>query len=261
MDRPRLSRSRHPHLPSRQARVLLYGRFMGRRATGRMGSGRGSNELTHFRRSVVEALAAATACLLVRCSPRRTPLQLFRRRRRRNARITGLRRFHVHQLHFENQGRIRWNSRSTLLAVGEIRRDEKLELGADLHQLEGLGPAFDDTANWKHCRLTAFIRTVEFSSIRQRAAVIDRDGVATFRLRATAFFQYFVLQTAPSRFDTFVSFCCISFSNAVIVSLTSCSLRSGFLPDRASLNPAVNASWFTSTFCRLKLKPTLRPMA
>ena len=38
MDRARLSRGRHPHLPLRQARLLQLGRFVGRRAAGRMGS-------------------------------------------------------------------------------------------------------------------------------------------------------------------------------------------------------------------------------
>src|SRR5438132_5675479 len=59
--------------------------------------------------------------------------ELFRRRRQ--ARFPGLRRFHIHQLHLENQDRVWRNSWPPLLAIGKICRNEKLNFGADLHQL------------------------------------------------------------------------------------------------------------------------------
>src|SRR5207237_4286028 len=97
---------------------------------------------------------------------------------------------------------------SPLLTVGQTCRNEKLILGADLHQLKSLGPAFDDTADRKRRRLTALVGTVEFRPIHQRAAIIYRHGVATFWLCAAAFFQDFVLQTALGRFHAFLGFVC-----------------------------------------------------
>src|SRR5206468_11118008 len=117
--------------------------------------------------------------------------ELFRRRRR--ARLTGLRRFHIHQLHFENQDRVWRNSWPPLLAVGKICRNEKLKLGADLHQLERFSPTFDNASDWKRGWLAAFVGTVEFSAVNQGAAVVYRHAVAAFRLRAGTFFQHFIL--------------------------------------------------------------------
>ena len=93
-----------------------------------------------------------------------------------------------------------------MFAVSKIWRNEELILRTDFHQLKRFGPTFDHTADRKGRRLATFVGTVELGAVDQRAAIIYRHGVGALRLRAVAFFEHFVLQTAGGRLHAVLLF-------------------------------------------------------
>ena len=99
------------------------------------------------------------------------------------------------QLDVEQQHLVRERA---VRSVREFRRDDELGLGADLHQLQRLGPARDHARDGKRGRLAALIGIVELravvgqvvsptaavsSSPKRRAALTASEREVAFNLR------------------------------------------------------------------------------
>ena len=85
----------------------------------------------------------------------------------------------VEELDFENEGGVRSNFwwRSSF-AIGEVGRNEELELGADRHELQTFGPTGNDSVEGELDGLAAVDRTIEDGSVRKGAVVVNFDGVS-----------------------------------------------------------------------------------
>src|SRR6266404_9834897 len=94
----------------------------------------------------------------------------------------------------------------TPLAVGQIRRNEKLPFGADRHELKRFGPPRDYLTDRKCCRLAALIRTIKFGAVDQSASVVahDRVGGRGFWTRPRC--HNLVLKTARKRNNSLFRF-------------------------------------------------------
>ena len=96
----------------------------------------------------------------------------------------------IQQFHLKDQRGVGGNpARAAALAVGELRRNEQLPLVADLHQLQGFRPTWDDSVDRKLSRLAALDRAVEHFAVDERAVVVGADRVGRLRTRAVPFFR------------------------------------------------------------------------
>ncbi len=81
-----------------------------------------------------------------------------------------------------------------MLAVGQLGRQEELELGANRHQLYAFGPARDNLVEREGCRLATVNGAVELGAIGQSTGVVNLDDVGRFRLGASAHLLDLILQ-------------------------------------------------------------------
>src|SRR5947209_1132170 len=87
-------------------------------------------------------------------------------------------------------------------SVSEIGRDEELPLGANRHELKGLGPALDDSVHREGGRLAATVGAVELGPIDQYAPVIAYYRVIDCGLLSVTRLQDLVLKAARQSNDS-----------------------------------------------------------
>src|SRR5437868_2081357 len=92
------------------------------------------------------------------------------------------------QLDLEIQRCVRRDHAATraALAVGCGGRTREPGFAARLHHLHAFGPATDHTVERKLSRLPALVGAIEFSTVRESAAVVDADRVGGLGRRAAA---------------------------------------------------------------------------
>ncbi len=106
-------------------------------------------------------------------------------------------------------------------AVGEVGGDVQLVLVTNVHELKGLGPTTDNTANTKLSRSTALVGGVELTAINKGTTVVDLDGVAGHRhKRGSATVEDLVAKTRGSANNAFLHGLLLkeALSNALVVS-------------------------------------------
>ena len=71
-------------------------------------------------------------------------------------------------------------------AIGESGWNKQLILRTGLHHLQRFRPSLDDAIHGEGRWFIAFIRTVELSTVDERAAIVGYDGIRFLRRRAAA---------------------------------------------------------------------------
>src|SRR6266404_7022929 len=82
------------------------------------------------------------------------------------------------QLYLEDKRCVRSDTTTVApLTIGEVGGNEDLPLGTDRHQLESLGPAFDNSRYRQGRRLVALIGAVDLCPVEESAPVVANDLV------------------------------------------------------------------------------------
>ena len=81
-----------------------------------------------------------------------------------------------------------------MLAIGQLGRQEELELGTDRHQLHAFGPARDHLVEREGSRLAAIDGAVELGAIGQGTGVVHLDDVGSLGLGAVTHLLDLILQ-------------------------------------------------------------------
>src|SRR5215831_15736280 len=114
--------------------------------------------------------------------------------------VLGTQSLHAHQLHIEDERRIRRDhARVALRAIGEVRRNPQLALAPNLHPRHAFLPALDyvPRPDLELERLTAD-RAIKLLPVRQPARVVHEHGLPVLRGRAGALADVPVLQAGGS---------------------------------------------------------------
>ena len=132
------------------------------------------------------------------------------------------------QLDLKHEGRVRADAGpGTPWAIRQLRRDIQFVLAADIHKLQRFGPTGDDLVGCERCRLTPVVRTIKHCSVQQCAAIVHGDLVIGIGAVAFALLQYFVLQAAGRRDDSFFVF--VFFEESLAFGLVGFTLLLEFL--------------------------------
>ena len=113
--------------------------------------------------------------------------------------------FDTEEFDLEDQHLIRTDLLSgAAFSVGEGGGNEEFVFAADLHQLEGFGPAGNYAADGEGCGLSALNGAVEHGSVRQCSGIVHGNDALSGRLFAVALFQNFVLESGTGDDDVFI---------------------------------------------------------
>ena len=81
----------------------------------------------------------------------------------------------------EDECRAAGNRRIALISIGEVRGADQSGLSANLHLLQALGPASNDSPDRELGRLVSLVGVVELRSIDQGSAIVHPDRVGGAR--------------------------------------------------------------------------------
>src|SRR6266481_8927398 len=79
------------------------------------------------------------------------------------------------QLHFKNERRAGANARTRVrsaISISEVRGNKELPLRSYRHELQSLGPAFNDSRHRKCLRMATLVGTIELRAVKKSATVV-----------------------------------------------------------------------------------------
>jgi len=93
----------------------------------------------------------------------------------------------------------------TVFSVGQGGGDVQLPFISFMHQLQRLGPAFDNTADTKIGRLSSGVRAIELGSVDQGATIVNADTIGgAWAGGSFPRFDDLVLEAARQHHDAFL---------------------------------------------------------